>query len=150
LNEHWFVSLADAQLQIEAWRVDHNTVRPHSALGDQTPQQFAESKVGARRLTPARLNEEQNPEALRVGGCYVRFCIHCDQPFISKTSAKSRAEALPVNDCRQADAERIANGTQEAFLNSQTVPRPQSGRAGTGTGAKRTLRTRKGSSDTWQ
>jgi putative transposase len=61
LNEHWFVSLADAQEQIEAWRVDYNTVRPHGALGDQTPQQFAESKVGARRLTPARLNNEQTP-----------------------------------------------------------------------------------------
>ena len=37
LNEHWFVSLADAQRLIEAWRVDYNTVRPHSALDDQTP-----------------------------------------------------------------------------------------------------------------
>ena len=64
LNEHWFVSLADAQLQIEAWRVDYNTVRPHSALDDQTPQQFAESTVGARRLPPARLNEDQKPAEL--------------------------------------------------------------------------------------
>jgi putative transposase len=31
LNEHWFVSLADAQTLIEAWRVDYNTVRLHSA-----------------------------------------------------------------------------------------------------------------------
>jgi putative transposase len=46
LNEHWFVSLADAQRLIEAWRVDYNTVRPHSALDDQTPHQFAESKGG--------------------------------------------------------------------------------------------------------
>ena len=66
LNEHWFVSLADAQLQIEAWRVDYNTVRPHSALDDLTPQQFSESKVGARRLSPARLNEEPNPDGLSL------------------------------------------------------------------------------------
>lgn len=37
LNEHWFTSLADARRTIEAWRVDYNTVRPHSALGHRTP-----------------------------------------------------------------------------------------------------------------
>ena len=37
LNEHWFVSLAEAQTVIEAWRVDYNTVRPHQSLGQQTP-----------------------------------------------------------------------------------------------------------------
>ena len=31
LNEHWFVSIAEARSVIEAWRVDYNTVRPHSA-----------------------------------------------------------------------------------------------------------------------
>jgi transposase InsO family protein len=66
LNEHWFVSLADAQAQIEAWRVDYNTVRPHSALDDQTPHQFAASTEGARRPRPARLNEDQKPAELSV------------------------------------------------------------------------------------
>jgi putative transposase len=66
LNEHWFVSLADAQQQIEAWRVDYNTVRPHSALADQTPHQFAVSQEGARRLPPARLHEDPKPEALSL------------------------------------------------------------------------------------
>jgi transposase InsO family protein len=66
LNEHWFVSLADAQAQIEAWRIDYNTVRPHSALDDQAPHQFAESRVGARRPRPARLNEDPKPEALSL------------------------------------------------------------------------------------
>jgi putative transposase len=51
LNEHWFVSLADAQETIEAWRVDYDTVRPNSALADQTPQEFAESTAGARTFT---------------------------------------------------------------------------------------------------
>ena len=66
LNEHWFVSLADAQQQIEAWRVDYNTVRPHSALADQTPQHFATTTEGARRLAPARLHEDPKPEELSV------------------------------------------------------------------------------------
>jgi putative transposase len=59
LNEHWFVSLADAKAAIEAWRVDYNTVRPHSSLAGRTPDQFAAISVGARRLTPAR------PEGLK-------------------------------------------------------------------------------------
>ena len=37
LNEHWFTSLAEAQAIVEAWRVDYNTFRPHSALGNRTP-----------------------------------------------------------------------------------------------------------------
>ena len=41
LNEHWFVSLADAKTIIEAWRVDYNTVRPHSSLGQLTPAAYA-------------------------------------------------------------------------------------------------------------
>ena len=66
LNEHWFVSLADAQVLIEAWRIDYNTVRPHSALDDQRPHQFAASTVGARRLAPARLTEDLKPAELSV------------------------------------------------------------------------------------
>jgi len=45
LNEHVFISLAEAQRIIEAWRVDYNTGRPHSALGNQTPAAFAAASV---------------------------------------------------------------------------------------------------------
>jgi hypothetical protein len=41
LNQSWFVSLADAVQGIEAWRLDYNRVRPHSSLGDLTPEEFA-------------------------------------------------------------------------------------------------------------
>jgi putative transposase len=41
LNEHWFLSVAEAQQIIEAWRVDYNTVRPHRSLGQQTPAAYA-------------------------------------------------------------------------------------------------------------
>jgi len=40
LNEHWFLTIADARRQIELWRVHYNTVRPHSSLGNRTPEQF--------------------------------------------------------------------------------------------------------------
>jgi putative transposase len=33
LNQNWFVDLQHARVEIEAWRVDCNTVRPHSSLG---------------------------------------------------------------------------------------------------------------------
>lgn len=41
LNDSWFVSLADAQQTIEAFRRDYNTARPHSSLGDRTPSEYA-------------------------------------------------------------------------------------------------------------
>jgi putative transposase len=41
LNEHWFLILDDARETIEDWRIDYNQVRPHSALGYRTPEQFA-------------------------------------------------------------------------------------------------------------
>ena len=37
LNAYWFLSLDDARLKCEAWRKDYNEVRPHSAIGNQTP-----------------------------------------------------------------------------------------------------------------
>jgi putative transposase len=42
LNQHWFTDLDDARDTIAAWRDDYNTVRPHSALGNLTPLDFAE------------------------------------------------------------------------------------------------------------
>ncbi len=66
LNEHWFVSLADAQVTIEAWRIDYNTVRPHSSLDGATPAHFARTTEGARRLTPARPDTTLKPEDLSL------------------------------------------------------------------------------------
>jgi putative transposase len=40
LGQHWFQSLEEARAIIEAWRVDYNTVRPHRALGQLTPEAF--------------------------------------------------------------------------------------------------------------
>jgi putative transposase len=42
LNEHWFMSLPDAQEKIEAWRHDYNHDRPHSSLGYRSPSEFAD------------------------------------------------------------------------------------------------------------
>ncbi len=40
LNENWFTSLADAKEKIEAWRRDYNRNRPHSSLGNKSPEEF--------------------------------------------------------------------------------------------------------------
>jgi len=50
LNEHWIVTLQEAQLVIEAWRREYNEERTHSALGDVTPQEFITNyQAGAQR-----------------------------------------------------------------------------------------------------
>lgn len=41
LNEHWFLSLDDARDKVEAWRRDYKEERPHSALGNATPEEYA-------------------------------------------------------------------------------------------------------------
>ena len=40
LNEHWFLSVADAQEKLDAWRMDYNGHRPHSSLGNLSPEEF--------------------------------------------------------------------------------------------------------------
>ncbi len=42
LNQNWFLSLEDAQEKIENWRKEYNSHRPHGALDNQTPLEFAE------------------------------------------------------------------------------------------------------------
>jgi putative transposase len=45
LNEHWFLSLNEAQVRIEAWREDYNRNRPHSSLDGLTPEEFAKAQA---------------------------------------------------------------------------------------------------------
>jgi putative transposase len=51
LNEHWFLTMAHARRVIEAWRIEYNTERPHSSLGNLTPEEFA-STVNPELLPP--------------------------------------------------------------------------------------------------
>ena len=60
LNEHIFSSLVEARRIIEAWRIDYNTVRPHSSLGYLTPKEFAASWRAAHQ------NEKQPDLAPRL------------------------------------------------------------------------------------
>ena len=54
LNEHWFGTLSEVRRIVSAWRHDYNNVRPHSALGNLTPNEFANnlsshSRVGLQK-----------------------------------------------------------------------------------------------------
>jgi putative transposase len=40
LNQYWFFSVEEARVRVEYWRNDYNTVRPHTALGNQNPAAF--------------------------------------------------------------------------------------------------------------
>jgi putative transposase len=66
LNEHWFLSVAEAQPIIEAWRVDYNTVRPHRSPGQQTPAAYAAAacagpKPGCGACSAAALATAEQP-----------------------------------------------------------------------------------------
>jgi putative transposase len=41
LNLEEFTSLTLAQVVVEAWRIEYNTYRPHSALGGLPPAEYA-------------------------------------------------------------------------------------------------------------
>lgn len=42
LNANWFFSLEDAQEKFDIWRADYNGFRPHSSLGDMSPNEYIE------------------------------------------------------------------------------------------------------------
>ena len=50
LNEHWFVSLAHAKVEIERWRREYNEERPKKSLRGLTPAFYAE-QLAAKALT---------------------------------------------------------------------------------------------------
>ena len=65
LDQHWFLSLADARQIVEAWRDDYNRVRPHSSLGYRTPEEFRwdfDGMAAERRQAP-----EHGPTQPRTG-----------------------------------------------------------------------------------
>jgi putative transposase len=51
LDTHWFQNLADAKQIIEVWRQEYNVSRPHRALADRTPAEFASQIAASRDLT---------------------------------------------------------------------------------------------------
>lgn len=46
LNVHWFLGVPQARLSLTIWRRDAGVVRPHSSLGNLSPQVFARQLAG--------------------------------------------------------------------------------------------------------
>lgn len=66
LNEHWFLSLQDAVDTIERWRIEYNTRRPHSSLGNLTPVEFRETSV--QEQIELELTEPEEPATMALTG----------------------------------------------------------------------------------
>jgi putative transposase len=52
LNGELFDNLLEARVVIEDWRIDYNTSRPHSALGNLTPNEYADRWHQRQELQP--------------------------------------------------------------------------------------------------
>jgi putative transposase len=48
LNAHGFSSLTEARRIVETWRGEYNESRPHRALGEKTPSEFAKEIAASR------------------------------------------------------------------------------------------------------
>ncbi len=52
---HWFLDIPDARFQIEQFRRDCNERRPHSSLGNRTPDEFIRTLTSPVQDTTRRL-----------------------------------------------------------------------------------------------
>ena len=62
LNEHWFVGLGEARALTAAYGRQYNTDRPHSSLGNRTPEEFAVAWAAAP--SPPRGGREQEQDTV--------------------------------------------------------------------------------------
>jgi putative transposase len=60
LDTHWFGTLAEAKETLEAWRKEYNESRPHRALGERTPNEFAK-EIAAGRDSLGMQTAENSP-----------------------------------------------------------------------------------------
>ena len=101
LNVETFFDLADTRQKPDRWRQDYNQVRPHSALADRTPEEFArdwqESRAASLRTAwPAK------PTA---GGAVQRSAAADQNPlplFGPPSDVKGRPEKLSQDSNKPA------------------------------------------------
>jgi hypothetical protein len=70
LNAEVFLDLADARRKLDKWRSDYNQERPHSALADRTPEEFASV---AMQLSFALSAAERAKDLTQEAVCVERF-----------------------------------------------------------------------------
>lgn len=64
LSQHYFSTLIDARLVLDAWRDDYNNRRPHGSLGQRTPAEYRAAVDGDEASEQLALSE---PECSSVG-----------------------------------------------------------------------------------
>jgi hypothetical protein len=103
LNEHWFISLGEAREMIEAWRREYNESRPHRALGERTPNEFAGHSSSCRRLTSrlekkgtAHCNAELCAERITLRHAW-HYSSTTSLPFIFRWPMPQETEHLNSN-----------------------------------------------------
>ena len=72
LNEHWFLSLADAEEKVESSRRHYNGEMLHSALGNLSPRQFAalEEMADCPAKLPPCLEQNMGQDHYRLLYCH--------------------------------------------------------------------------------
>lgn len=50
MDAHWFSTLTETWQIVEAWLREYNENRPHRALGERTPNEFAREIAASREV----------------------------------------------------------------------------------------------------
>jgi Integrase core domain len=89
-----FASLLEAQVLVEAWRVEYNTYRPHSSLGGLTPAEFAAGEREPARGRSSRcdhdhgdlscVRERRLSRSVRIGRTRRSRVLHLQAPLASR------------------------------------------------------------------
>jgi len=95
LNETLFTSLAQARAVLSAWKDDDNNARPHGALGNLTPTEYANrSDPRPQRGATLRYAESSAPRPVAPPSPYGLKC-HRDSPHCwMKRGAQTTAIAI--------------------------------------------------------
>jgi len=107
LNVELLFSLADAQNKLVSWRKDFNDARPHSALADRTPSEFA--AVWKSKAIGGGGEERFTPNILRTA---------CDKPpqgfappAFAALDPPSHKQQKPLTSGRSAKLNRLRNNS---------------------------------------
>jgi putative transposase len=101
LNVQVFFALVDVREKLERWRQDYNQVRPHSALADRSPEEFARdwqesSAASLRRAGPAK---ETPADAMLSSAAADPKPLQLSAP---PSEVKGGAEKLPADNVQSA------------------------------------------------
>lgn len=69
LNQLWFLDLDDARTKIESWREDCNHVRPHSAIGERTPNRAGSSQLNWPKSPKRSINRRTLRRFVQASQC---------------------------------------------------------------------------------